>query len=181
MLTYPLLLESQSARFAGKMELPDACSGKFSLRLVRLAAKGRETIVDVFQQGDRARVRVTRFLRPLRDTIYTDPVDGVHYADSEASLPVEISATYLDPRDTFLRLLALENFDGFGNGMEDRTDADHYFLFYTNSFAYSARAISDPQNKEWAENWSRLIHRSYGVELVPPRHHFYQEKELNSC
>ena len=180
MLSYPLLLERQASRLAGAIELPEPCSGKFYLRLVRLAAKGRETVVDVFQQGDRARVRVTRFLRSLRDTIHTDLVDGAHSYNSEATLPLELSGAYLDPRDTFLRLLRYEDFDGFGSGLDLSENSDHYFLFYTNSYAFTARAISDPQSKEWAENWNRLIHRSYGVELVPPRRLFYKDKVKES-
>jgi len=49
-------------------------------------------------------------------------------------------------------------------------------MFYTNSSGYTAKGISNPHTKKWPEDWLRLIHRSYGVELTPPRRLFYKEK-----
>ena len=41
-------------------------SGRIYLRLVRLARRGRETVLDLYTSGNRMRIRVTRFLAPLR-------------------------------------------------------------------------------------------------------------------
>ena len=70
MLTYAEVLEKQAARHSATMELPEPNSGLFFLRLVRLPKRGRETVVDIFSAGHRFRVRVTRFLSPLRDTLF---------------------------------------------------------------------------------------------------------------
>ena len=48
MLSYPLLLERQAARYSGVMDLPPPHSGRMYLRLVRLAQRGRETVMDVY-------------------------------------------------------------------------------------------------------------------------------------
>ena len=51
-------------------------SGRIFLRLIRLARRGRETVMDIYTSGNRMRIRVTRFLAPLRETIKNDPIDG---------------------------------------------------------------------------------------------------------
>ena len=88
MLSYPLLLERQAARFSGTMELPPPHSGRMYLRLVRLAQRGRETVMDVYTSGNRMRVRITRFLAPLRETIQIDPIDGNLSIDQSLVVPV---------------------------------------------------------------------------------------------
>ena len=176
MLSYPLLLERQAARFSGTMELPPPHSGRMYLRLVRLAQRGRETVMDVYTSGNRMRVRITRFLAPLRDTIQIDPIDGNLSIDQSVVVPVEVSSCYFDPEDSFLRMIAKEDFGSFAHQLEDEIQADHYFMFYTNSSGYTAKGISNPHAKKWPEDWLRLIHRSYGVELTPPRRLFYKEK-----
>ena len=175
MLSYPLLLERQAARFSGVMELPPPHSGRIYLRLVRLAQRGRETVVDIFTSGNRMRIRVTRFLAPLRDTIKIDPVDGRFSVDLEHEIPVEVSSAYLDSWDSFHKIIAREDFGNFANDLSDEIDADHFFMFYTDSSGYTAKGISNPHAKKWSEDWLRLIHRSYGMELHPPRRLFYKE------
>ena len=175
MLSYPLLLERQAARFSGAMELPPPHSGRMYLRLVRLAQRGRETVMDVYTSGNRMRVRITRFLAPLRETIQIDPIDGNFSIDQSLVVPVEVSSCYFDPEDSFLRMIAKEDFGSFADQLEDEIQADHYFMFYTNSSGYTAKGISNPHAKKWPEDWLRLIHRSYGVELSPPRRLLYKE------
>ncbi len=175
MLSYPLLLERQAARFSGAMELPPPHSGRIYLRLIRLAQRGRETVLDVFTSGNRMQIRVTRFLAPLRDSIKIDPIDGGLSVDHANQVPVEVSTDFLDPWDSFLNMIAKEDFGSFANDLSDEIDADHYFMFYTNSSGYTAKGMTNPHAKKWPEDWLRLIHRSYGMELHPPRRLFYRE------
>ena len=175
MLSYPLLLERQATRLSGSMELPPPHSGRLYLRLIRLAKRGRETVMDVYTSGNRTRIRITRFLSPLRESIMIDPVDGKLTVNQNIRIPIEISSDYLDPWDSFLKMIAKEDFGNFADDLSDDIDADHYFMFYTNSSGYTDKAITDPQGKKWPENWLRLIHRSYGMELHPPRRLFYKE------
>ena len=176
MLSYPLLLERQAARFPGAMELPPPHSGRIYLRLVRLAQRGRETVMDVYTSGNRMRIRVTRFLTPLRETIKIDPIDGQLSVDPNVQVPIEVSSDFLDPWDSFLKMIAKEDFEKFGHDLSDEIDADHYFMFYTNSSGFTAKGITNPHAKKWPEDWLRLIHRSYGMELHPPRRLFYKDK-----
>ena len=175
MLSYPLLLERQAARYSGVMELPPPHSGRTYLRLVRLAKKGRETVMDVYTSGNRMRIRITRFLAPLRETIKIDPLDGNLSIIPDIKVPVEVSSGDLEPWDSFTRMIAKVDFGNFAHDLSDEIGDDHYFMFYTNSSGYTAKAISNPHTKKWPENWLHLIHRSYGMELHPPRRLFYQE------
>ena len=176
MLSYPLLLERQAARLSGGMELPPPHSGRIFLRLIRLARRGRETVMDVYTSGNRMRIRVTRFLAPLRETIKIDPIDGQFSIREDVRVPIEVSSTYLDPWDSFLKMISKQDFGNFGHDLSDEIDADHYFMFFTNSSGYTAKGITNPHQKKWPENWLHLIHRSYGMELNPPRRLFYKEK-----
>ena len=176
MLSYPLLLEHQAARLSGSMELPPPHSGRIYLRLVRLARRGRETVLDLYTSGNRMRIRVTRFLAPLRETIEMDPIDGQYSVRKDMKVPIEVSSTDLDPWDSFLKMMSKMDFGDFAHDLSDEIDADHYFMFYTNSSGYTAKGITNPHVKKWPENWLHLINRSYGMELTPPRRLFYKEK-----
>ena len=94
MLTYAEVLEKQAARHSATMELPEPNSGLFFLRLVRLPKRGRETVVDIFSAGHRFRVRVTRFLSPLRDTLSFDKEKKEYVADMKVHVPIELSASF---------------------------------------------------------------------------------------
>ena len=95
MLSYPLLLERQAARLSGAMELPPPHSGRIFLRLIRLARRGRETVMDIYTSGNRMRIRVTRFLAPLRETIKNDPIDGQFSVREDVSVPIEVSLSLI--------------------------------------------------------------------------------------
>ena len=176
MSSYPLLLEHQAARLSGSMELPPPHSGRIYLRLVRLAKRGRETVLDLYTSGNRMRIRVTRFLAPLRETIEMDPIDGQYSVRNDMKVPIEVSSADLDPWDSFLKMMSKMDFGDFAHDLSDEIDADHYFMFYTNSSGYTAKGITNPHVKKWPENWLHLINRSYGMELTPPRRLFYKEK-----
>ena len=176
MSSYPLLLEHQAARLSGSMELPPPHSGRIYLRLVRLARRGRETVLDLYTSGNRMRIRVTRFLAPLRETIEMDPIDGQYSVRKDMKVPIEVSSADLDPWDSFLKMMSKMDFGDFAHDLSDEIDADHYFMFYTNSSGYTAKGITNPHVKKWPENWLHLINRSYGMELTPPRRLFYKEK-----
>ena len=175
MSSYPLLLEHQAARLSGSMELPPPHSGRIYLRLVRLAKRGRETVLDLYTSGNRMRIRVTRFLAPLRETIEMDPIDGQYSVRKDMKVPIEVSSADLDPWDSFLKMMSKMDFGDFAHDLSDEIDADHYFMFYTNSSGYTAKGITNPHEKKWPENWLHLINRSYGMELHPPRRLFYRE------
>ena len=64
--SFPKRLEEQVARLSAYMSLPEPASGNTFLRLIRLPARGRETVVDLSSCGFRFRLRVTRFLKSLR-------------------------------------------------------------------------------------------------------------------
>ena len=60
-----------------------------------------------------------------------------------------------------------------GNLSESEND-DHYFLFKTDSINCFVYGISNPCIKK-DESWIRLINRSFGTELVPPRRKFVEK------
>ena len=91
-------------------------------------------------------------------------------------VPIEVSSADLDPWDSFLKMMSKMDFGDFAHDLSDEIDADHYFMFYTNSSGYTAKGITNPHVKKWPENWLHLINRSYGMELTPPRRLFYKEK-----
>ena len=149
MSSYPLLLEHQAARLSGSMELPPPHSGRIYLRLVRLAKRGRETVLDLYTSGNRMRIRVTRFLAPLRETIEMDPIDGQYSVRKDMKVPIEVSSADLDPWDSFLKMMSKMDFGDFAHDLSDEIDADHYFMFYTNSSGYTAKGITNPHEKKW--------------------------------
>jgi hypothetical protein len=48
-------------------------------------------------------------------------------------------------------------------------------LFFTDTIDCKIAAITDPYKIRKAEAWHRIINRSYGAELVPPRRCFVDE------
>lgn len=172
--SFPKRLEEQVARLSAYMNLPEPASGDLFFRLVRMPAKGRETVVDINSCGFRYRVRITRFLKSLRRSLLNceSPKPNLKQAFVP---PVEISSSYLDAQSPTIRLLEYLNFDEFVNDLEDDPTADHFFLFHTNSKDFGCRAITNPHHKKWPENWTLLINHTYGLELFPPRRLVYDE------
>ena len=104
-----------------------------------------------------------------------DPIDGQYSVRKDMKVPIEVSSADLDPWDSFLKMMSKMDFGDFAHDLSDEIDADHYFMFYTNSAGYTAKGITNPHEKKWPENWLHLINRSYGMELHPPRRLFYRE------
>ena len=127
--SFPKRLEEQVARLSAYMSLPDPASGNSFFRLVRLPSRGRETVVDLSSCGFRYRLRVTRFLKSMRQNL-------LHY-DSNSNEPpqrtnpsIEISSSYLNANDSAIKMFDHLNFNDFSNDLEDDMHADHFFLFY---------------------------------------------------
>ena len=168
--SFPNRLEEQVAKISAYMNLPEPASGDTLVRLVRLPAKGRETVIDVNNCGFRYRLRVTRFLQSFRERFLN------HESGNSQNMhfpPVEISSSYIDTDSPTIRLLDHLNFDEFTNDLEDDIHADHFFLFHTNSKDFGCHGISNPHQKKWPENWLLLINHTYGLELFPPRRLVY--------
>ena len=93
--SFPKRLEEQVARLSAYMNLPEPASGDLFFRLVRMPAKGRETVVDINSCGFRYRVRITRFLKSLRRSLLNceSPKPNLNHAVVPS---VEISSSYLD-------------------------------------------------------------------------------------
>ena len=46
------------------------------------------------------------------------------------------------------KIIAREDFGNFSNDLSDEIDADHYFMFSTDSFGYTAEGILNPHAKK---------------------------------
>ena len=170
--SFPKRLEEQVAGLSAYMSLPEPASGNTFLRLIRLPARGRETVVDLSSCGFRFRLRVTRFLKSLRQNFLHHDSSG-NEPSQKTNPSIEISSSYLNADDSAVRILDHLNFNDFRNDLEDDLHADHFFLFYTNSEDFECRAVSNPHKKKSTEEWNLLINHSYGLELSPPRRLVY--------
>ena len=157
---------------AASLRFPEPSSGRWLLRLVRLPAKGRETIIDLENQNNRCVMTVTRFLKPLR--LLWEALGRPSEIPSRI-IPIEISMANLDCNDA----LFLETERGTVldciNAPKDDSSLDHYLVFFTDTIDCKIAAITDPYKLRKAEPWHRIINRSYGAELVPPRRCFVEE------
>ncbi len=165
-LSFPLALERQASSLAANLFLPDPNSGNFSFRIARFPSEGLEVVTDVFQVGARFHLQVTRFLESLR--LRLSETKAINSA-FDLPISIEISCSTCDRNNPLLsELLKRPPFD-FQNDISDSPSEDHFFIFYTDSRNCVAKAISEPHSKSWAEDWQRLINRSYGTEHIPPR------------
>lgn len=171
---FPSLLEEQASKHSSYMNLPEPASGETFTRLVRLPFKGRETVVDINSCGHRYRVRITRFLSSLREFTLKKTNIGEFGKQNITPPSIEISSSYIEAETPTVRLLNHLEFNDFSNDLEDDKEADHFFLFHTNSKDFVCRGISNPHNKKWPEDWILMINQSYGLELYPPRRLVYQ-------
>ena len=171
--SFPYYLERHASRLSASMDLPSPNSGRTFLRLMRLPKDGRETILDLTTYGQKFELLVTRFLKPLRDEI----VKGFEIGDEElskvTSWPIEISSMRMGFDDALAFALQTEDYELFEDGLSESMDADHYFLFFTDSNEFVCKAVSNPVRDPRFENWVRVINRSYGLELNPPRRLVY--------
>ena len=110
--SFPKRLEEQVARLSAYMSLPEPASGNTFLRLIRLPARGRETVVDLSSCGFRFRLRVTRFLKSLRQNFLHHDSSG-NEPSQKTNPSIEISSSYLNADDSAVRILDHLNFNDF--------------------------------------------------------------------
>ena len=85
-------------------------------------------MVDIFSAGHRFRVRVTRFLSPLRDTLSFDKEKKEYVADKKVHVPIELSASFMNADDSYVRMLTKESFGGFVTDLsEEKTQITTFF------------------------------------------------------
>ena len=171
--SFPYYLERHASRLSASMDLPPPNSGRTFLRLMRLPKDGRETILDLTTYGQKFELLVTRFLKPLRDEIAKGFEIGDEELSKVTSWPIEISSMRMGFDDALAFALQTEDYELFEDGLSESMDADHYFLFFTDSNEFVCKAVSNPVRDPRFENWVRVINRSYGLELNPPRRLLY--------
>ncbi|MBT3568010.1 MAG: hypothetical protein HN494_04110 [Opitutae bacterium] len=170
--SYPYALERQASLLAASLRFPEPSSGRWLLRLVRLPAKGRETIIDLEKRNNRCAVTVTRFLKPLRQL--WEALDRPSEIP-RTTIPLEISMANLDCNDALFRETERGTVLDCINAPIDDSGMDHYLIFFTDTIDCKIAAITDPYKMRKAEAWHRIINRSYGAELIPPRRCFVEE------
>lgn len=172
--SFPFYLERHATRLSASMDLPPPNSGRTFLRLMRFPKNGRFTILDLTTYGQKFELLITRFLKPLREEI----LKGFNSEDEElshiTSWPIEISSMRMGFDDALAFALQTEDYENFENGITESVDADHFFLFFTDSNEFICKAVSNPVRDPRFENWTRVINRSYGLELSPPRRLMYE-------
>ena len=171
--SFPHYLERHASRLSASMDLPPPNSGRTFLRLMRLPKDGRETILDLTTYGQKFELLVTRFLKPLHDEIAKGFEIGDEELSKVTSWPIEISSMRMGFDDALAFALQTEDYELFEDGLSESMDADHYFLFFTDSNEFVCKAVSNPVRDPRFENWVRVINRSYGLELNPPRRLVY--------
>ena len=159
------LIERQASSIAASLFLPAPNSNEFSMRLSRFPTDGTETILDIHSSGSRVFVTVTRFMKSLRSLLL---LPSTNYSMAIPQFPVEISISECNGNDPILREVLINQIFDIECNLSDERDDDHYFLFFTDSRKCISAGISNPSDK-LNEQWIRLINRSYGTELVPPR------------
>ena len=140
-------------------------NARWALRLLHLPAKGTETVWD-FLSGPVNKVRVTRFLQSVRTELET--MDGSQ--NPLSIVPKEISQGEMTCREPIVLEVDKGLIWGCRQGLENSANKDHYFLWYIEKKgATRISAITDPYEQPYAESWQRLINRSIGAGLIPPR------------
>ena len=82
--------------------------------------------------------------------------------------PIEISISECEANDPLIREIFSNQIFEIESNLSDKREDNHYFMFFTDSRKCISAGISNPLDK-LNEQWIRLINRSYGTELVPPR------------
>ena len=163
--SFAYLIERQASSIAASLFLPEPNSNEFSMRLSRFPTDGTETILDIHSSGSRVFVTVTRFMKSLRRLLYLSSTD---FSIINAYFPIEISISECNRDDPLMREISTNQIFDIESSLSDERDDNHYFLFFTDSQKCISAGISNPLDK-LNEQWVRLINRSYGTELVPPR------------
>lgn len=87
------------------------------------------------------------------------------------SIETEISIAECQNTEPILREFNTENIFNLESDLHNNFKDNHFFLFFTDSQNCIASGISNPNEKKH-ETWIRIINRSYGTELIPPRRLF---------
>ena len=145
--------------------VPDG-QARWALRLLHLPAKGTETVWDFLSGPVSNKVRVTRFLRSVRREL-----ENMDCSQNPLpSVSKEISQGEMTSREPIVLEVDKGLIWGCRQGLENSVNKDHYFLWYReNRGATRISAITDPYGQPYAESWQRLINRSIGAGLIPPR------------
>ena len=145
--------------------LPDG-QGRWALRLIHLPVKGTETVWDFLSGPLCSKVRVTRFLQSIKRQWESKG----HSLETLSGVPREISQAEMPCREPIILEVGKGLVWGCRQGLENRMDADHYFLWHRDITGTTRiAAITDPFKQPHAESWQRLINRSIGAGLIPPR------------
>jgi len=145
--------------------LPDE-KGRWALRLIHLPVKGTETVWDFLSGPLCSKVRVTRFLQSIR----REWESKEYSLETLSGVPREISQEEMPCREPIILEVDKGLVWGCRQGLENRMDADHYFLWHRDIKGTTRiSAITEPFKQPHAESWQRLINRSIGAGLIPPR------------
>jgi hypothetical protein len=87
------------------------------------------------------------------------------------SIETEISIGECQNTEPILREFNSNSIFKLKSDLDNSVKDDHFFLFFTDSQNCIASGISNPNEKKH-ETWIRVINRSFGTELIPPRRLF---------
>jgi len=161
----PLGWERQVTANSARLVEPYA-RNEYSLRLIHLPALGTEIVWDFIKTNERHLVTVTRFLESLREKW----IRSGNTFECIAGVPKEISKAELPLGEPVVREIEKGIVLGCRQGLENRMDVDHYFLWFQDSSGFSrVAAITNPFSQPHSESWQRLINRAIGSGLFPPR------------
>ncbi len=147
------------------MVLPEVNSNNFFFRLSRFPVDGVETILDIHSSGKRIFISVTRF----RESIRKNYINFNHSEIVEKpKIGVEISISEFNRNEPILKDITNNNIFNLLSDLSSDINDSHYFIFFTDSHNCIFSGISNPYEKD-NEQWIRILNRSYGSELAPPR------------
>lgn len=176
--SYPLRLEQRVSKLSANLNLPEPHSGFFSFRLVRLPNQGVETVVDLYSQGSRIFLKVSRILYPLRSLPEFSKANPI--GPDASVIPVEYSSALCEIDEPIVREIRRGSPFDLESDIQGAHEDSHYFVFFTDSRDCIAKGISNPHENGSRELWTRLISYSYGVEQLPPRRFYRRDSLVNS-
>ena len=158
-------LECLASSLGATLQLPDPDSEKFCMRLIRLPVDGPETIIDIKSVGYRYFVTTTRFIEPLRLSL-KGSVNGE--LSENMRIRVEISSSECSANESMILECKNESIYGLRSSFSPMDDVDLFYFFFTDSVNCVTATTTGVYCKS-DELWQRIINRSYGTELIPPR------------
>lgn len=158
-------LEVLASSLGATLHLPEPGSGKFCMRLIRLPVDGPETIIDIKSVGHRYFVTTSRFIEPLRQSV-KGLMNGK--ISENFRIPMEISSSECSGNESLILECKNESIYGLRSSFSSIDDVDLFYFFFTDSFN-CVTATTTHLHRQTDELWQRIINRSYGTELIPPR------------